>query len=311
MAVRMFIVAWVMAIVSVHADTLTLRDTAYVKGPRIVVGDIARVDGPNADAIRRIEITRAALPGSSKRINAALVETRLRGAGYDDDVRVDGASQVMAETMHLEVTPGMLAEDLRAYVHREMPWEPDAALVEITPGSRELQVPDGDIEIVWRPNPTYNYLGSGTFSGEVLVDGVPAENIAARATVQAFDHVVVASKPIQRGDRIGRANVHLERRDLSTLRPGAFFSLDDVRGLVAKASIQPGRVVENRRVALPILAKRNQSVAVEIVRGSLVITGRARALEGAAAGDLIECENLHSGERFVGVMRPDGVVQVD
>jgi flagella basal body P-ring formation protein FlgA len=122
--------------------------------------------------------------------------------------------------------------------------------------------------------------------------------------------VVVATQPISRGDVIGPSNVQLEKRELSSLREGAFFDIGDVAGMVAKTTIQPGQPLSDRRIALPLLIKRNQYVPVETRIGSLVVRAQARALGDGAAGDFINCENTTSGQEFSGIVRRDGVVEV-
>ena len=60
-----------------RADTITLKEAVYVKGPKVLLGDVAVVEGLDADYLRTIEIVPAAAPGSARRLNAALVRTRL------------------------------------------------------------------------------------------------------------------------------------------------------------------------------------------------------------------------------------------
>lgn len=294
------------------ADTVTVKREAYVKGPMVYLGDIATIEGENAGALADIEVMNAAAPGASKRINAALIEARLRGAGYEaPQVRLTGAPYVQARTLHLDVTRGMIEEALREHIRDTMPWDVDAAMVEVVSSTGDFQVSDGDVSIEWRPNPQYDYLGPGTFRGAILVDGEVEETFYGKANVEAYDDVVVAMRPIQRGDRITRSNVRLDKRELASLRHGAFFSLDDVAGHVARSTIQPGQEITERKIELPRLVKRNQIIPVETRIGGLTIRGRARALSDAAAGDVVNCLNLSSKEEFVGVLRPDGVLQVD
>lgn len=310
--VCMTLIGMLAAGVAYASDLVTLSKEAYVEGPVVRIGEVASVEGENAEAIRSIEIIRAASPGTSKRIDAALIEARLRNEGYAGaSVRVGGAPYVRATTLHLDVTREMIAEDLRNYIRQKMPWESDAALVEVVSSAGDYQVADGDVGIAWQPNPQYNYLGPGTFRGAITVNGKVEETFYAKATVAAYEDVVIATRPLKRGDRLTQANVQLEKRELSSLRDGAFFRLDDVLGHVARSSIQAGQEVTERRIELPTLVKRNQIIPVETRIGALVIRGRARALSDGAAGETLACVNLTSKEEFVGVLRPDGVLQVD
>lgn len=295
-----------------QAETITLKEQVYVKGPKVLLGDLAIVEGPDADYLRTIEIGPAAAPGGTRRLNAALVRARLVAGGVEEsDVEVRGSRNVSATTLHLKITRGMLSEALREFIRREMPWEPDATRIDVLPPPSDYLVSDGEVDFRWVPNPQYRYLGMGSFRGEILVDGQVEKTFYTKASIATYQPVVVAASSIRRGDPLSAANLRLENRELSTLRGASFFSLEDVRGYVAKSTIMQGQVVSPRKVAPPVLVKRNQLIAVETTVGALTIRGQARALSQAAAGDLVKAMNLRSKEEFVGILRADGVLVVN
>lgn len=295
-----------------RADTITLKEEVYVKGPKVLLGDVALVEGLDAEYLRTIEIAPAAAPGSARRLNAALVRTRLIEGGFDEsEVELRGPRNVVATTLHLKITRGMIAEGLREFIRREMPWDPDATIVEVLPPPSDYIVSDGEVDFRWLPNPQYRYLGVGSFRGEILVDGRAEKTFYTKASISTYESVVVAAVAIRRGDPLSSANLRLENRELSALKGASFFSLEDVKGYVAKSTIMRGQVVTPRKVAPPVLIKRNQIIAVETTVGALTIRGRARALTQAAAGDLVNAMNLRSKEEFVGMLRGDGVLIVD
>lgn len=292
-------------------DTITVKDTAYVKGPKILLGDVADITGDNAEELALVEIAPAALPGSVKRIDAALLMMRVKNAGIDvDTFDFKGHRRVSAKTLHLDITPGMLAENLRQFIEVEMPWDPTPTEIEIVPPTQTFAVPDGEVEFRWKPNPRYAYLGSGAFRGEVLVDGKVARSVMLKANVQTYADVVVAAESVARGEPLTARNTRLDKRELSRLDDGAFFSLKDIQGNVARTSIPRGQVLTSRKVTLPQLIKRNQIITVETRVGSLVIRAQARALSKGAVGDLVQCAALSSKEQFTGILRKDGVVEV-
>lgn len=49
--------------------TVTVKDSAYVKGPKILLGDVADITGDNAEKLAQVEVAPAALPGTAKRID--------------------------------------------------------------------------------------------------------------------------------------------------------------------------------------------------------------------------------------------------
>ena len=310
----LMIATWAAAlgVAEARAETVTLKAEVYVKGPRVLLGDVATVSGEDAELLKRIVLAPAAMPGSYRRLNAALVRSRLIEGGLEEwEIEIVGSRQVTATTLHLEVTGGMIAEDLREFIRREMPWDPDATIVEVFAPASKYIVSDGTVDFRWRANPQYQYLGRGSFRGEILVDGQVEKTFFAKAKISTYEEVIIASAAIARGDTISTVNTHLENRELSALKGKPYFALDEIRGYVAKSSIYPGQIITPRKIAPRILVKRNQIIVVETTLGALTISGRGRALNAAAAGELVRAVNETSKEEFSGLLRADGVLVVD
>jgi flagella basal body P-ring formation protein FlgA len=295
-----------------HADTVMLKTEAYVKGPALTLGDVANIEGENAESLAGIELGSAAVPGSSKRIDAALVESRIENSGIPTGhVTFQGPGSVVAKTLHAEITSDMLATDLRTFIEGEMPWALDEATIDVVAPTQDLIVPDGSVEIRWWPNPQYRWVGPGVFRGEVHVDGAVKRTVLVRAQVEAYTDVLVAVTDIPRGSLISASDVQLEKRAMSLMKGSVLQSTEDAVGQVARSTIFPGQVITNRQLMARQLIKRNQSVTVEARAGGLVIRSQARALMNGCEGDLVTCMNLDSKEEFQGVVGKDGVVNVN
>lgn len=296
---------------SACGETLTLLDEAYVRGPNVLLGDIAEIEGELAPVLESIDLGPAALPGDSKRLNAALVESRIRNSGVAvGELEVRGPSQVRAHTLYLEITSDMISNSLRAFIHSEMPWEPENAQVDVMPASQNFRVPDGEVAFEWEPNPEYRYLGVGIFRGAVLVDNEVQKRLSLKATIEAYADVVVAATDIPRGQILSPSQFELVKRPLSKLDSGTFSDPSALTGYIARTSIFTGQELTKRKIQPRQLIKRNQVVSVEMLAGGLRVQTQARALTPGAAGDLVLCANLSSKEEFQGVVREDGVVVV-
>ena len=294
-----------------RGDTLVLKEEAYVRGPHVLLGEVAVIEGTRAPELATVELGSAALPGDSKRLHASLVEARIRNAGIDlDGIEVQGAPAVKATTLHFEVTRDMIAASLREFIELEMPWPLNHAEIDIYPTAYQFRVPDGIIDFDWRANPQYAYLGTGVFRGELLVDGEVQKRFTLKASVEAYGDVVVAATDIPRGSPLSPGALRTEKRALSKLEHGVFTGIEDLRGYVARTTIFPGQELTVRRVKPQILVDRNQVVIVKTRAGSLQVQTQARAMTPGAAGDAIICANLHSGEKFQGIVQPDGTVAV-
>ena len=293
------------------ADTLVLRDEVYVKGPKVLLGELAEIEGGNADILAGIEVTVAALPGNTKHLNASLVESRIRSAGFSaHDMVVKGARRVRATTTYTKLSPEMLAESLRLFIETEMPWDPSTTEIDVPQPLNDVVTPEGDLVLEWRANPQYRYLGAGSFRGTITVDGRLQRTLLCKAVVEAYGEVVVAAKEIPRGRIISSNDIETRTECLSKLRGTALREPGEALGLVSRRSIFPGQLLSSHNLALPKLVKRNQMISVELRSGGLVLKSKARALVDGCAGDVIRCANLDSGQEFQGVVRPDGVVLV-
>lgn len=305
MALMLAATAWA------EGDTLTLKPEAYVKGPNVLLGDIAEITGDHAKPLAALEIAPAAMPGGSKNFDAAYLLSRIRSAGYSDaDLKVTGARYVKATTLHLDVTHEMLAEDLRHFIQSEMPWKPEDATIDILTPEQDFVVPDGKVTFTWRPRPDYRYVGLGSFRGEVAVDGRLQKVVLCRANIEAYADVVVAVNELERGHIIVPGDVTLEKRSMAMAGENALRDLSAPVGYTARSAIFPGQVISKGDIVPRILVRRNQMVNVEMRSGTLDIKGVARAMNDAHEGDMVTCQNVQSKQQFQGVVRKDGVVVV-
>lgn len=292
-------------------NVVTLREEAFVKGPQVALGDVAEVQGAEADAMAAIEILPAAAPGSVKRIHASMLRSRLVTAGFrPEDFEIAGAESVTATTLAIELSREMLVDDLRRFVENEMPWDVADATVDIDPPLNGLTLPEGDLTLEWKPAAMYQYLGKGTIRGEAVVDGQVREVVYCQVNVQSYGDVVVASSDIPRGAIISRGDLSVAKRPLSTMRNGYYGDPEELIGMVARSTIFPDTVLTSRHVMPRRIVKRNQIVTVEVRAGALVVRDRALSMSNAAAGDMIICRRMNSKEEFQGVVREDGIVEV-
>jgi flagella basal body P-ring formation protein FlgA len=304
--------AWLALAAAADTDTVMLKTEAYVKGPALTLGDVANVQGDNAEILASIEIGNAAMPGDSKRLDASLLRSRVENSGFAaDSVDFQGPGSVVATTLSSEITSDMLATDLRTFIEGEMPWAQDDATIDIVAPAQDLVVTDGLIEVRWLPNPQYRWVGPGVFRGEVTVDGSVKRTVLVRAQIEAYTEVLVAATDIPRGSIISASDLQMERRAMSQMKGSVLRNTTDAVGQVARSTIFPGQVITTRQLMPRQLVKRNQAVMVEARAGGLVIRSQARALMNGCEGDLITCMNLDSKEEFQGVVRKDGVIDVN
>ncbi len=303
------VVLALMLTASVHADRLVLKEESYVKGPTVYLRDIAELDGAYAETLADIEIISAANPGDYRRVNAALVASRVRSAGVGlEAIEIAGPEMVRATTLHRDVPKEELAASLRSYIEREMPWHPEDTEVSVPLPTQDVVTRDGLLEIAWRPSPQYAYVGGGAFRGEIYIDGQLERSLTMRANVETYVDVVVARRDISRGQPVSGADIEFRKQAMSTMPSGALTATDEAIGMVAQRTIFTGQVISARSVQPRIAVKRNQLVTVEFTAGGLHVQDQVKIMHDARVGDLVRCQNPKSKEEFQGIVRADGVI---
>jgi flagella basal body P-ring formation protein FlgA len=119
---------------------------------------------------------------------------------------------------------------------------------------------------------------------------VPTEHIVP--------HVVVATRPLERGDTIRALDVKLQPLDGSVrgLRP--FEQPEDAVGLEVTRPVASGRPLDRRHLQRPILVRRGELVAVVSQAPGVQVRTTARALENAGLDDLVTLESPTNRQRY-------------
>lgn len=296
---------------TVQADRVVLMDEAYVKGPKVTIGDVAQLEGEFAKTLAHIELSSAAIPGSSKSINASLVLARVRSTGLDmDGIEFGGASHTRATTLSEEIGKNHLATSLREFIVARMPWDALSTEVDVPLPNQIITVPEGDLDIQWYASPQYQFLGPGTFSGKILVDGEEKRTLTMRAHVTAYGEVLVARGDIARGRPISANDIEVQQHALNNMPTGVLTEAVDVIGLVAKKTIFPGQAITTRNTQQRLVVSRNQLIPIEVRVGNLIVKDRAKAMMDGRTGDTIMVQNQNSKAQFQGIVRKDGVLVV-
>ena len=295
----------------VRADTITLRAESFVKGPVILLGDIAVIEGERADLLSAVEVGAAPQPATAKRFNVAMLGSRLKTAGFDPvSLEINGAATASVTTMSNEIPRAALVESLRDYVLASMPWKVEDAEIDIPQPFDDIVVPDGTVAINWRANPQYRFIGSGGFRGDVTVDGKLERTIMLRANINAYGEVLIAKSEIQRGTPARPESFEVRKELLGTGSADRIADASLIKGQIAKKTIFPGQPVKSGDFEAPRVVKRSQIVNVETRAGALLIQSQAIAMNDARIGDVLMCSNPGSKQEFQGVVRSDGTVVV-
>lgn len=141
--------------------------------------------------------------------------------------------------------------------------------------------------------------------GPVVIDTVPV-----MASVRYFDQVLVATRPIQRGEPLEAEAVNLERREVTAHLEGYISDTKDLIGKRAKMRIGYGRTIDPRYIeSIPTVSK-GDLVRIEVQLSGLLAVAEGIASESGVTGDMIVVKNVASREKLTAQVVGPGRVRI-
>ncbi len=117
---------------------------------------------------------------------------------------------------------------------------------------------------------------------------------------------LVASRTLPAREILTEADV----KRIDDTVPGAIDDLDAVIGKEVRTTIYEGRPLRPEMLGAPAIVERNEVVRLQYHRAGLAIVTEGRALDRAAAGEVIRVLNLESRTTVSGIVRVDRSVSV-
>ncbi len=302
-------------------------------GALVVLGDVAEITtNSEAEAQRLAAIELFPAPAGSRKRFLNLPELRvlLQQRQVDlADITFAGASRITVHGFEFEEpepepepeieTPRPIAPAMRTrmenkvreavfeYLQRktqvQAPWNVRLSLEESQAQSiGNLEV---DLFIAGGQSP---WTGSQRFS--VVVDRPEDRSeFSIDAIVTLPPAVVVAARPLSRGNLIQEGDVRLEVRSDVRDSDVTFASLEQVIGLETTQSIAAGEAMIDRKVQQPILVKSGDVVTVFARSGGIQVRTVARARESGSMGELVSVEALDDRKSYFA--RVSGIQKVE
>jgi flagella basal body P-ring formation protein FlgA len=128
----------------------------------------------------------------------------------------------------------------------------------------------------------------------IVADGRTTETLILAADVTLPDMVVVARRPLKRGDTLQEGDVELRAAPLNAQARQMVYSLDEVVGLELLKSTSTGQPIDVRDVQSPRLVKRNDVVTVYSLAAGVRVRMLARAMEDGSLGDVITVADVQT-----------------
>lgn len=293
-----------------YSQNIGVKQEAEVNGDKVMLNDV--LEGIDSETLNRVPLLPAPKPGYARVVPNTVIFSKLKQMGVNtEDLGIDEAGQTVIKRATTVITKDTLVESLQHYIQQQMPWDANQTQIVIYPPTEDLTLPEGDVEITWKPNNSYRYLGTGIFRGIVRVAGKVQKTIICRVSIETEGLVVTAVQDIPRGKTITEKDISIRQIELSRSTGSPIWDMYSVVGMSAKKFIPSGAHIRLEDIESPVIVKRNQVVPVEYSQGNIAISARVKVLSDGRIGERVRCMHLNSEQQFEAIVQPDGTVKVE
>jgi flagella basal body P-ring formation protein FlgA len=323
---------WLLAIIFVLASwtapvrgaEIHLRTQAAVSGRVVTLGDVADIHAGEEEraALAGTElIPTPAISGKSLKLREVQDLLALRGVatgkhrfGGASEVRLVDAATSTSKQERKDRAAGSAARGantavetaIAKYLARNVDADRDWRVkVELTEDQvRVAQNAFGRITVEGGTEP---WEGPQQFT---IFVGAKETHFTVEAQLELPEMIVVAARPLVKGDVIRASDLTLEPAKRGVAQKGAFRSPDEIIGQEAVRAIVAGQVLDNNYVQPPVLVKRGDVVTVYAYSSGIRVKTTGRSRQAGAKGELVEIESHVDRKRFFARVSDIQIVEV-
>jgi flagella basal body P-ring formation protein FlgA len=310
----MMILLATLALSGIPTVQVELPMEAHVQGTEIELGEVAKVLGTDADAVRlveSIELGYAPAPGYSRLLHAERIRQLLVAKAPQVEVRMTGqrATRVwpeVAEVSAADVQKTALDELRRVYATSDARFEVAGTLPRIV-------IPVGTGAPTLRARVDERKLSSGTISVpvEVQVDGAMYRTVWTSWTTEVYQTLPVLVREVKAGTVLSRDLFENRRVLVSSGTRTKPLAPSRLPGSVAAHDLAAGTIITGTDVHRPAVVNQGDSLFLCVKKGNIEAKVPAVALGAGAIGDRIRVRTTGRGQELTAEIRSRDIAVID
>ncbi|MDB5106221.1 MAG: flagella basal body P-ring formation protein FlgA [Fibrobacteres bacterium] len=282
--------------------SIRFSDQSTVAGETIRLGDIARIiagEAPAVAELETLEVAKSAGFGLSRMVDTEVLYARVLQA-YSGRFEFDFDRKVIRVTTRAEKLPmDSLSRIIDAFVAQMPKRSGEARRWEIVRAPAEIMVPAGPYGL------ELSFSGAKRKGKVDMTLAVRSEarvlrNIPITLNLRVEEPVLVAKVRIDRDTPLDASNASIEIRETTDMNEIAVGNPRKLLGYLAKVTINPGRIITPRVVAMPPTVKRGQEAQIVYRNGGVSVSAGAVCRQDGLPGQIITAKSLVS-QRLVRV----------
>lgn len=300
---------WMPIVVSLRAETT-------VRAAQLTLGDVADVRGEDVDStlelIRSIELGHAPRPGQVVRLPRHKVAAQLARSipHLRSRLKWGGTDVVQVRSQGVSYPLERIALRVESYLKRELQDCCERVQIRMIDQPRQLIVHEGNVTIRPRLGGDGRLQKRMSVWADVFVEGEFFQALPFWFAVEAYQDVVVATRPLPRDYVLQSPDLFVSYRDVTEAGGTPLRSIDEAIGQRVSELIPAGSVVAKERLRDLAMVSKDQNVAVHVVSGAVDLKVRGIALADAQLRQRVVVRNPASNESFVGTVVGFGRVEV-
>lgn len=177
--------------------------------------------------------------------------------------------------------------------------------------SGDMTLPAGTVSYEVVAPDRWEGWGNANLALIVRVDDRVERNIPVKVEVEALADVVVAVRPLERGEVIGNGDIAVQKRDLAKTQGKVCRLASEAMGKRVRTAIRANNPVRADNLERVPLVKSGQLVTIIVENDSLRITAAGKARGSGAEGDTVMVQNLSSQKEVAARVVDATTVKVD
>jgi flagella basal body P-ring formation protein FlgA len=296
-------------------NTIKVFKRAEIKGDKVRLGRISTIRGEDSELInklRAIVISKAPLPGKSRRIDEDYIKIRLKQNGIDlSQIRLLVPGKVEVYRGVIEIPKEKIKKVILDFVYGMVPRDKERARVKKVHVSSNVVLPEGKVTYSVVPPKNMDFLGTIPLSVLFKVNGNFQKKVWATVNIEVLTEMVVTKRPLRRHQLITEDDIQLKEMDLAEVKSNSVTNYEEVLGKRTKRAIKANEVLRTDHIELPPLVRRGDVVSIIAESDGLMITALGEVRKRGCRGERIRVVNLDSKKGIYGRVLDANTVKVD
>jgi len=178
-------------------------------------------------------------------------------------------------------------------------------------GLKDQVLPAGSITYEVLAPQQWEGWGKSSLALIIRVNDQVVRNLPLQVEVAGWRDVLVAARPLERGEALRPQDAMVERRDLATVRGVPLLSIDELAGKRLRTAIRQGTVLQGNTLEKVMLVSAGQQVTILLENEVLRVTTMGKVKGPGALGDTVMVLNSTSQKEFPARVVDAKTVRVD